>query len=306
MQGRKSLRKPANWQDFETLCKKLWGEIWRCPEIKKNGRAGQAQHGVDVYGVPAGEDGYYGIQCKGKDDYTNAVFTEKEVDAEIEKARGFIPALKKLYFATTANKDAAIEAYVRQRNLKNRAAGSFGIELFCWEDIVDLIDENKATHDWYVESQNYRLLHSAAVTFEDGQTSLKCTVPFRQEVKRYYVKTEHQRKLEEAIALKTAIYRIPAMMNAVARMNEVYRPVAFKPSVNHSHCNFCLKLSNIGSAPLKQFKVFLTFEGTFEKVSVYKDVFRSIARGGYDVSIDEGKRSDCSCPLDLYWYKTMR
>ena len=27
MQAPKSLLKPQNWQDFETLCKKLWGEI---------------------------------------------------------------------------------------------------------------------------------------------------------------------------------------------------------------------------------------------------------------------------------------
>ena len=49
MQAPKSLLKPQNWQDFETLCKKLWGEIWECREIKKNGRQGQAQNGVDVY-----------------------------------------------------------------------------------------------------------------------------------------------------------------------------------------------------------------------------------------------------------------
>ena len=69
---KKQLRKPENWQDFESLCKVLWGEIWNCPEIKKNGRTGQTQHGVDVYGTPQGETEYYGIQCKGKDDYIDA------------------------------------------------------------------------------------------------------------------------------------------------------------------------------------------------------------------------------------------
>ncbi len=53
-----SLPKPQNWQDFETLCKKLWGEIWDCPEIKKNGRQGQSQNGVDVYGMPKNDNGY--------------------------------------------------------------------------------------------------------------------------------------------------------------------------------------------------------------------------------------------------------
>ncbi|MES2380631.1 MAG: hypothetical protein V4538_06305 [Bacteroidota bacterium] len=39
MEAPKLLRRPANWQDFESLCKMLWGELWKCPdEIKKNGR----------------------------------------------------------------------------------------------------------------------------------------------------------------------------------------------------------------------------------------------------------------------------
>lgn len=52
MEGKLQLRKPENWQDFERLCKVLWGEIWECPDtIKRNGRQGQAQKGVDVYGI---------------------------------------------------------------------------------------------------------------------------------------------------------------------------------------------------------------------------------------------------------------
>ncbi len=35
MEAPQTLRRPSNWQDFESLCKKLWGEIWNCPEIQK-------------------------------------------------------------------------------------------------------------------------------------------------------------------------------------------------------------------------------------------------------------------------------
>jgi len=94
MEASKNLRRPTNWQDFETLCKKLWGEIWNCPEIKKNGRNGQNQNGVDVCGIPFGEQNYYGIQCKGKDEYTNKQFTEAEISIEIAKAKLFIPPVK--------------------------------------------------------------------------------------------------------------------------------------------------------------------------------------------------------------------
>ena len=46
-------------------------------KIKKNGRNGQPQAGVDVYGISKGEMNYWGIQCKGKDDYVNAKLTKK-------------------------------------------------------------------------------------------------------------------------------------------------------------------------------------------------------------------------------------
>ena len=89
------LKKPSNWQDFETLCKLLWGEVWRCEDsIKRHGRQGQNQHGVDVYAYIEKYKGYCGIQCKGKDDYTDAQLIEDEIDREIEKAKTFEPKLK--------------------------------------------------------------------------------------------------------------------------------------------------------------------------------------------------------------------
>ena len=104
METQKQLRKPENWQDFESLCKKLWGEIWNCREIKKNGRHGQSQRGVDIYGIPQNEREYYGIQCKAKDEYTHKRLTQNEIVGEINDEKKFIPPLKKLYIATTANR----------------------------------------------------------------------------------------------------------------------------------------------------------------------------------------------------------
>lgn len=98
MEAKKQLRKPENWEDFESL----WGEIWDCKEIKKNGGKGQVQNGVDVYGIPKGEKSYFGIQCKGKDEYSHKHLSENEIDREIGLNR--LPPLAKLYFATTANK----------------------------------------------------------------------------------------------------------------------------------------------------------------------------------------------------------
>ncbi len=53
---------PAHWQDFEDLCLKLWRP--RLIDAKKNGRAGQPQAGVDIFGRDPKTDGWVGIQCK--------------------------------------------------------------------------------------------------------------------------------------------------------------------------------------------------------------------------------------------------
>ena len=176
------MRKPELWQDFEDLCKKLWGEIWACPSIKKNGRVGQSQHGVDVYGVPKGEIDYCGIQCKGKDDYTNAQLTEDEIDQEIQKALTFEPKLKRFIFATTANKDAKIETYIRKKDVESRTHGDFSIELYSWEDIVDLIEENKNTYEWYVNGRGFVGRKSLLVKINDVEKDLVLTPRYTRKV----------------------------------------------------------------------------------------------------------------------------
>ena len=160
------IRKPENWQDFEKLCTILWGEIWHCQDtIRRNGRSGQAQHGVDIYGIPEGKDGYYGIQCKGKNDYTQSELSKTEIDEEIEKAKSFNPKLKMLIFATTAPKDADIEEYVRCRNVENIAAGEFAVEVFAWEDIVLKLEGKRNVWNWYVQNSMYDDVCDVSVSF---------------------------------------------------------------------------------------------------------------------------------------------
>ena len=255
MKAKQQLRKPENWADFENLCKKLWGEIWKCPEIKKNGRSGQSQQGVDVYGNPFGEIGYYGIQCKGKSEYSKSELTEKEIDQEIKLATEFEPALKKFYFATTASKDAKIEAYIRKKNIENIENGLFEVHLFSWEDIVDLIDENKQTHDYYVKSLNFKTEHEIKFVFENNESEMTVLVPFQKTIKHYKQKI------------------IPATDSYLGNSNILFSQLGFpkiKPfsmyTFNKSYCRFYFRLHNLGSQPLEEFKIFLDFNGEFESI----------------------------------------
>lgn len=188
MKAPKKLSKPENWQDFESLCKKLWWEIWKCDEIKKNWRQWQNQSGVDIYWVPKNEVEYYGIQCKWKDDYINSKLTEKEIDEEIEKAKNFKPKLKKYYFATTGNKDVEIEEYIRKKNLENINAWLFEIHLFSWEDIVDLINENQNTYRYYVDSINFKDEYDVELVFDNWTDMIDMGVYFSEKTKKYIYK----------------------------------------------------------------------------------------------------------------------
>lgn len=125
---------PQNWQSFEDLCKDLWGKILKDRNIQLNGRGGQSQDGVDIYGIDADSKEKYGIQCKQKTYFKN--ITIEEIESEIEKAKHFTPKLDKYIFATTTQKDAGIEKYVRELNNNPYSETGFSVYVFSWSDIL--------------------------------------------------------------------------------------------------------------------------------------------------------------------------
>ncbi len=254
---KQQILKPENWQDFEELCKILWGEIWECPEIKKNGRAGQNQQGVDIYGIPKGETKYFGIQCKGKDEYTKSVLLEKEIRAEIAKAKNFRPQLKKFYFATTANKDERLEEFVRLKNVEHIEISLFEVHLFCWEDIAYLIEQNKRANDWYIRKINFATNFKVSV-FLDNNDILK---EFKPILLKNHIKYKYQ---EEKLNISKLRYHKSAETLREQRINIDTEPQPVRyfingTSYNKSSCVFTIKLKNIGNLQLESFKLYLTF-----------------------------------------------
>ncbi|HEX5257767.1 MAG TPA: hypothetical protein VFW35_03170 [Sphingomicrobium sp.] len=134
------LPKPKSWETFEQLARALFAEIWNDPLAKPNGRRGQPQHGVDVYGEPEGAGGpVHGVQCKGKDDGYDAKASIAEFDAELAKAEKFEPGLAHWVFATTAPDDAALQKHVRQLSKARKAEGLFTVDVLGWGSIQALI-----------------------------------------------------------------------------------------------------------------------------------------------------------------------
>lgn len=239
----KTLRKPEHWQDFENLCKKLWGELWGIPhKIKKHGRLGQLQNGVDVYGIPKGESGHWGIQCKGiNDDYLNATLTKEQINSEIEKAKQFLPKLEVFIIATTQSKDATLEQYVREKDIENRKANSFEIILFCWEDIVDLIEENRETLNWYLQTNNFREKYDFDVAFENGSNQITVKPKFLK------LTTKYRTKLANFEAPKS----IFDMGKHIQMLVQSTPSINGTSEINKSWCSLKITLTNTGNVTLE-------------------------------------------------------
>lgn len=131
---------PENWQDFENLCCDLWREIWKDTNTQKNGRSGQNQNGVDISGRPNKKAKWAGVQCKGKNNYTNNILTEKEIFGEIEKAKKFEPKLSEFIIATSGEKDAKIEKIARKITNEHQKKSLFSVHIWGWEDIKNQLD----------------------------------------------------------------------------------------------------------------------------------------------------------------------
>lgn len=136
----KQIAPPKEWGTFEDLCHALFKRVWQDPLVQKNGRRGQAQHGVDVFGSPNRDRrSYWGVQCKGKDSNYGSKAEWSEVVAEIAKAEKFSPKLEEWIFATTSPSDATLQKAARELSVKRRADGLFSVDVLGWEEIQALM-----------------------------------------------------------------------------------------------------------------------------------------------------------------------
>lgn len=150
---------PLYWQQFEDLTEGVFKVVYSDPRPTKVGRPGQAQNGVDVVGQENGKGRLIGIQCKRmdeRDDNNHPVpggtITEKLLNSEVAEARKFTPALDTWILATTAKRDANIQRYGRELNDRSRSSGSFGIQLWFWDDFVTDLNRNHDLQAWYYDT----------------------------------------------------------------------------------------------------------------------------------------------------------
>ena len=298
-----TLRQPENWQDFESLCLLLWRAEWNSEDLKKNGRNGQAQKGVDICGHRDGENEYSGIQCKCKPG--NKALTTNEIDEEIANAQQFKPAIRRLIFATTADKDATIEEYVRIKDDENRQKGLFSIDIKSWQDIVDLLERNKNVLNTYLDivAEDYQV----AITFDNGNEETVIRPKFSRfyymepEVRESSIRSVEQNAATSAIS-KLALGGLAAQTEVLSAMLKNHltpvkataRVVRGHIKTNHAFCPLKLQIVNQGRAPIDDYKVSFYFDNkdvvflksNVEKKTVMPEIRYS--RGVSNIALENG------------------
>lgn len=128
---------------FENLTLDLYEKVLKT--VQKNGRSGQDQYGIDIYGYTK-DDELIGIQCKvkSKADFDNKKFRTqfiKEVKQEIVKAQNFSSKLKLFIIMTTAPRDAYVQKEVIDLDNDIFRKNGFHIKINFWDDISYMLTE---------------------------------------------------------------------------------------------------------------------------------------------------------------------
>jgi tetratricopeptide (TPR) repeat protein len=155
-----SLPPPKNWQDFERHSRLLFEYALGDPGTLNNGRQGQTQHGVDIYGRRGGGAGpLVGVQCKGKDADYGGVITDAELRREVKKTEKFKPPLNEFILITTAPHDATIQEAARLLEVEVRGAGrDLSISVWGWERVQQEITRYREV---------FKAFHPDAMPFTD-------------------------------------------------------------------------------------------------------------------------------------------
>lgn len=116
--------------------------IWNDPNAQLNGRTGQEQHGVDIFGQIQGTLRWGGIQCKRRDGRFGVPVAEGDLRDAVNAALTFEPPLDEFVLATTTNSDARIQALARKITQSHRAEGLFGVHMLSWPELVTRMAEH--------------------------------------------------------------------------------------------------------------------------------------------------------------------
>lgn len=131
---------PSNWQDFEELCEAVHQAEYNPLQCFRYGRAGQAQHGVDIVSRSSAKCLWTAIQCKLKTELVGSTLTEGQLIAAYTTSKKFEHGLEKLIVATTSATDKAVQDLAIQITESHQR--KYPVEVLWWDQIEALLDKH--------------------------------------------------------------------------------------------------------------------------------------------------------------------
>lgn len=141
------LSRPKSEDEFEDMVLDALRIRWKAPDASRNGRRGQRQNGVDIFGRPAEFDGRWaGAQCKN---VLASPFTIENIRDAAAKAEGFEPTLAKFYVVVSLDRDVRLQEGVRLLCEERKREGKFSVDLLFWNDVSGLLADDTALVEKY-------------------------------------------------------------------------------------------------------------------------------------------------------------
>lgn len=167
---------PADWPAFERIVRQLFSRVYSCPVAEMVGRNGQHQSGVDIIGRrEEGERGYFGIQCKLKDELGNSRDLRiKTLEDEVARAESIDPPLQEFLLATTAPNDVELQKHAHALTQARRSTTRpLEIKVIGWNQLRAMIGEHRDLLDSYLGLEGVAELSQqiTAQYIEAGETS---------------------------------------------------------------------------------------------------------------------------------------
>ncbi len=134
--------RPSDEQAFERASIALWRHLLEDPNVQRNGRRGQRQNGVDLFGIRKNDASWYvGVQCKLKSE--GQLLTESEIKSEVQKALTFRPQLREYFITTTAPDDVRMQELARAISVDLANDGiAMRVSVWGWNTLEERISEH--------------------------------------------------------------------------------------------------------------------------------------------------------------------
>ncbi|HXK20077.1 MAG TPA: hypothetical protein VNG33_19835 [Polyangiaceae bacterium] len=120
--------RPKSEDEWEDMVLDAMRIRWKDPNAQRNGRRGQRQDGVDIFGTAGGQA--VAAQAKNMDSVSEA-----EVQVEVGKAERFEPSIEQFYLAVGGPRDAKLQQILRAISARRVSAGQFPVHVLFFDDI---------------------------------------------------------------------------------------------------------------------------------------------------------------------------